>query len=113
MAGIEWENLDAWLAEAERVGEQLAEELRADFTKMVDQAEVEMRNAAPKPRRGERAATIGQKAIRGRRRLVIDVGPTVPAFSLVFEEFGSRNQTARPWARPALDTAWAGWSPFS
>jgi hypothetical protein len=113
MASIDFDDLDAWIAEAQAAGERLADEARLSFELLIAKAEADMKAAAPKPRRGERAATIGTKVVRGRRRLVADVGPTAAAFSLVFEEFGSRNRAAAPWARPALDAVWSGWEPFA
>ncbi len=112
MAGIEFDDLDGWFREAEAVAERLAEQARTEFAELVKQAEQDMKAAAPKPRTGSRAATIHTTVRSGRRRIVADVGPTAEAFPLVFEEFGSRHQQARPWARPTLVNLWTGWRPW-
>jgi HK97 gp10 family phage protein len=110
--GIHYDNLDGWFGDLAALNQRLADEAAAELIALADVAAEALKAAAPKPRRGERAATIFVRARRGRTRTVIDVGPTSDAFSLVFDEFGTSKQPARPWARATLVGLWAAWRPW-
>lgn len=104
-------NVDQWERDVLGGLDRIAADLERAFERLADDVEARQRADAPKPRTGGRAATIHQSRIRGRRRYVADVGPTVPAFSLVFDEFGARDTPAAPFLRPAAVDALAGWDP--
>lgn len=85
-----------------------------------------MRQTAPEMEPAERQYRQGLssgKAVRKRpskvtyrydkhrkgRRFWIDAGPAKGAFYLAFAEWGTSNQPARPWLRPAIERAVAAW----
>lgn len=112
MAAVQFDDLDGWATSLTKVAETLVARAEQQLVELAPRLEAEMRAAAPKPRKGTRAATIHTKVRKGKRRTVIDIGPTPEAFSLVFDEFGTSRQPARPWVRPVLAAGWAGWNPW-
>lgn len=111
MAGLEV-NAQAFVADLERAIERMVNKTRASFDKLADEIETREKGAAPKPRDGSRAATIHQRRVTGATKTVILIGPTVEAFSLVFDEFGAVHTPAHPWARPSIAAAWSVWEPL-
>lgn len=112
MSGLTWLNLDAWQADLEEHTRKLVDDAQKSFEDLAKRTEAAMKQAAPAPRDGRRAATIHTTMQKGGKRWVADIGPTVAGFSLVFDEFGAYHTPAHPWARPALDGNWAGWNPW-
>lgn len=124
---IAFDNLDEFIADADRALRAQAALAADALEQLAETIATDERANAPAPRTGSRAATIhvtkgpeGAGAVRGAggrfvsaaKLTVIDVGPTAKAFSLVFDEFGASNVPAKPWARPAIESAWAGWRPW-
>lgn len=63
-----------------------------------------MRDSAPRDT-GRSAETIAMRSTRvAGFEETIAIGPTSKGFPLMFQEFGTAKQPARPWMRPAWDT---------
>lgn len=54
-------------------------------------------------------ASIDVKRGRDSKGVYVDVGPTRKGFWLAFYEFGTSKQPPRPFMRPAIERAIAGW----
>lgn len=113
MASIDFTNLDEWTGELDKLQQKLWTRTLEELDTFTAQLTDDLRAAAPKPRKGARAATIFRRRFTGKRRATVDIGPTSSAFSLVFEEFGASNTPAKPWARPTLVAAWTAWRPWT
>lgn len=61
-------------------------------------------------RRSPGRSTIRSRRGRDRQGFYVDVGANKSAFYLAFHEWGTSKMTARPWMRPAIESAIARWA---
>jgi HK97 gp10 family phage protein len=103
-----FDNLDAFAKDFERAVGRLAERADKAFVALADDIAARANGDA----HPSAFADISVHDVKGRKSHVIDVGPPVGSFPLVFWEFGTRNNPATPFIRPAINELWASWEPW-
>lgn len=96
--------------ELAKLAGEISANMRADAPVM-DSAERQRRLASPggRVRKSPGRNTIRFRRGRDRRGFYIDVGPGRGAFYFAFREYGTSQQSARPFLRPAIERAIAAW----
>lgn len=107
------ENFDEWEAALQGALEQRIRDAEKSLTVLAD--DIARREYSTGPRDEEHTRhgvdTITVEVGRSGDLFWLDVGPSGKAFYLAFYEFGTEDQPPRPFMRPAVAAATAGWNP--
>ncbi|QXC59331.1 hypothetical protein KSP35_13055 [Aquihabitans sp. G128] len=119
------ENGSSWLRDVERAFAGLELQSEEEVATLAATISKNMRDSAPTMAEEERARrlanpgdpvrkTSGRATIRyvrghDREGFYVDVGPSRKAFYLAFQEYGTLHFPGRPFLRPSIERAVAGW----